>query len=302
MPKVVSTRPNVILLLSGLVLLPLCSLKNLSSLSPFSLLGLGGTLYTAVFMAIRYLDKSYLPGGAYFNDIVLKPSFNQRGGYVLNHLTFVLLSMFSTAYVAHYNAPKFYTELKDASMSRFNQVVAGAFGSAILFFIFIMSTGFLSFGGNTLGFVLNNYSGKDKLATVARFALGLAMLTGYPFTFSALRDGLLDLRGLQGSARDAAVTPVTLSMLGLVTGLALVLKDVGFVVSITGALFGCTLMFVVPAIMNIAHVKDVAKRQGRSLSGRDSLETTVNYGMIAAGLAMAALGVAVTTLRQMGKM
>lgn len=112
----------------------------------------------------------------------------------------------------------------------------------------------------------------------------------------------MDLRGLSGAARDAAVTPITLTMLSLVTGLALVLKDVGFVVSITGALFGCTLMFVVPSIMNIAHMKSSAARAGRSLSGRDQLEKNVNYGMIAAGLAMASIGIAVSTLKQMGKL
>jgi len=37
-----SRRTNVILLLSSLVLYPLCSLKSLNSLAPFSLLGLGG--------------------------------------------------------------------------------------------------------------------------------------------------------------------------------------------------------------------------------------------------------------------
>jgi len=35
-----------------------------------------------------------------------------------------------------------------------------------------MSVGFLTFGGSSLGFVLNNYSGKDFLATAARLAIG----------------------------------------------------------------------------------------------------------------------------------
>jgi len=35
-----------------------------------------------------------------------------------------------------------------------------------------MSVGFLTFGGSSLGFVLNNYSGKDFLANAARLALG----------------------------------------------------------------------------------------------------------------------------------
>lgn len=106
--------------------------------------------------------------------------------------------LFLQSYIAHYNAPQFYAELKNATIPRFNSVVGGAFFSSIIFFIFIMCVGFLTFGGSTAGFVLNNYAGGDGLATLARFAIGLALLTGYPFTFSALREGVLDLRKVPG--------------------------------------------------------------------------------------------------------
>ena len=89
-------------------------------------------------------------------------------------------------------------------MARFNQVVSGAFLSSIAFFVFIMSVGFSTFGGATAGFVLNNYASSDLLATLARFAIGLALLTGYPFTFSALREGILDLRKV---CRPTAIPP-----------------------------------------------------------------------------------------------
>lgn len=58
----------------------------------------------------------------------------------------------------------------------------------------------------------------------------------------------------------AASRPITVTMLTLVTGLALLLKDVGFVVSISGALFGCLLMFIVPAMMTISNIKSLAKK------------------------------------------
>jgi len=35
----------------------------------------------------------------------------------------ILLCMLSTAYLAHYNAPKYYVELKDNTIKRYNQVV-----------------------------------------------------------------------------------------------------------------------------------------------------------------------------------
>jgi amino acid permease len=206
--------------------------------------------------------------------------------------------MLSTSYIAHYNAPKFFVELKNSTMSRFNKVVGGAFGASIIFFIFTMCTGFLTFGGSTAGFILNNYSGRDALATLARFSIGLALLTGYPFTFSALREGLMDLMKLTGNSRDNAFAPITASLLGLVTLLALMLKNVGFVVSISGAMFGCLLMFIVPAIMNIVSFRKSTVPAG---SVRKA-EIALNYAMIPIGVIMTVLGVYVSVLQQMGRM
>lgn len=267
-------------------------MKSLNALAPFSLLGLGGTLYTAIFMLMRLLDGSYRAGGQFFDALSIKPLLTSSG-FKLSQMTFVLLSMLSTSYIAHYNAPKFYSELKNPSMPRFNQVVGSAFGGSILFFVFVMCTGFLTFGGNTLGFVLNNYASSDKLATLGRFAIGLALLTGYPFTFSALREGLLDLMGKKGAARDAWFAPLTFSLLGVVTGLALLLRDVGFVVSISGAMFGCLLMFIVPALMNLSSLN---KRQGKQL------EKGFNYGLIGTGTVMTVLGVYVSVMKQLGRL
>ena len=53
------TRTQSLLGITSLVLLPLCFLKNLSSLAPFSLVGIAGMLYTTVAMAIRYFGGTY---------------------------------------------------------------------------------------------------------------------------------------------------------------------------------------------------------------------------------------------------
>jgi sodium-coupled neutral amino acid transporter 11 len=210
--------------------------------------------------------------------------------------------MLSTSYIAHYNAPQFFNELKDTSLPRFNKVVTGAFGISIALFVFMMGTGFLTFGGATAGFVLNNYASSDALITFARLAIGLALLTGYPFTFSALRDGILDLQGAKGEARDKAFKPLTFGLLACVTALALVLKDVGFVVSVSGALFGSALMFMVPPYMNICNTKNLAAKNKQAITGNTKLELAFNWGMIITGFVMGALGVIISTMRQLGKL
>jgi hypothetical protein len=73
-------------------------------------------------MAIRYFDKSYIAGGNFFSKLDIA---NPRPGLTLDHRAFVLISMLSTSFIAHYNAPKFYAELKNPTISRFNDVTKG---------------------------------------------------------------------------------------------------------------------------------------------------------------------------------
>lgn len=59
-------RNNVLMGLTGTVLLPLCLLKDLKSLAPFSLLGVAGMAFTTLIMFVRYLGGTYaLPNGKF---------------------------------------------------------------------------------------------------------------------------------------------------------------------------------------------------------------------------------------------
>jgi hypothetical protein len=103
------SKPIALVGLTGGVLLPLCLLKNLASLAPFSLVGSLGMVYTAVAMAIRYASKSYAVGGKFAKDCApaLQPAFGAIGAKgVLTPSAAILVGMLSTAYMAHFNAPK----------------------------------------------------------------------------------------------------------------------------------------------------------------------------------------------------
>ena len=52
-------RTACLLLITLGAILPLCLLKNLHVLAPFSIIGTTGIVVTAASMAIRYLDGSY---------------------------------------------------------------------------------------------------------------------------------------------------------------------------------------------------------------------------------------------------
>jgi hypothetical protein len=144
------SKTTVLMVITTVVLLPLCLLKNLGSLAPFSLLGSLGMVYTAGAMAIRYYGKAYAaPGGVFAHDLprAFRPSFGTHGAaYALSPKASILLGMLSTAYMAHFNAPRFYNTLQNKSVPRFLTVVGTSFGISIALFAVIAALGFLTFG------------------------------------------------------------------------------------------------------------------------------------------------------------
>lgn len=293
-PALLQVRSNMVVATSGLVVAPLCLLQSLKALAPFSMVGMAGTIYTAIFMTIRMLDKSYSPGGRFFASVtpVLQPVFGARA-HGLSPLTLVLVSMLSTAYIAHYNAPTFYSELRDPTKRRFANMTLSGFGTAILLTLWIITTGFLTFGGASNGFILNNYSGLDPLASVARAAVGVTIVTSYPFTFNALRTGTLDIMGVPADKRAELNTPTTLMILGAITALAVVVTNVGFAVGFAGALFGNALMYCAPAIIEIKRNAAASTTTHRNLF--------VNRFILGMGFLLGVLGAAVCVLKEVGR-
>lgn len=172
-----TSRTPTLLALTGGILLPLCLLKNLSALAPFSLAGVLGMGYTAIAMALRYFDGSYQPDGSLVSDVAanLQPVFGSNAN-VFSSKSLILICMLSTAYMAHFNAPKFYLELKDNTLQRFNSVVSLSFGISIVLMSGIAMLGFLTFGQTCSGLVLNNYSNKDLWMSGSRIAVAISLV------------------------------------------------------------------------------------------------------------------------------
>lgn len=245
------TRTQSLLGVTGFVLTPLCFMKNLSSLAPFSLVGILGMLYTAVAMAIRYFGGAYAVGGAFRATAAKAPAFGSLGASAAwSPKALVLACMLSNAYIAHFNAPKFLKELKNNTMSRFHQVIGWSFGASVLLYAGMSALGFLTFGSASNGLILNSYSNKDLLMSIARFAVAISVTFSYPLCFIGARDGLLDLFKMPQEKRDnSLLNKLTVGLIVLVTAMAAKLTDLGLVASVGGATFGTALVFVYPTLM-----------------------------------------------------
>jgi sodium-coupled neutral amino acid transporter 11 len=302
-PALLASSNFMIVLLSVFVFLPLCLMRDLSSLAIGSVIGTAGTLYTALFMSMRAFDGSYATGGR-FNSLIeqkLKPRFAAAAGPMMNFNVFVLVSMLATAFLAHYNAPKFFQELAppadgSSKLPRFNRVVVGAFGLAALLCGSIMSAGFSTFGAASQGFILNNYATADSLALMARLGISASIIFSFPLNFVGLREGVLDLLKLKSRAQEAMVHRAsTVLLLAAVSTVSLFLKDLGLVVAFGGAILGSALVYVFPALMFLKHKRDANEPQ--TLTTR--AETGLNVGIVLSGVLLATVG-GTMTLKKAG--
>ena len=122
----------------------------------------------------------------------------------------------------HYNAARFYSELENASVPRFARVLSGSFGLSALLYTVIASAGYLTFGGASDGYILNDYAANDGAAVVCRLAVGFSTLLIFPLAFVGFRDGVLDI--FQGTAENLSsrdFNTVTAVLLAAITLMAL---------------------------------------------------------------------------------
>ena len=311
-----NSRTRVLLVLTATILMPLCCVKNLSSLAPFSLVGILGMVYTAFVIGLRYFDGSYkLPNGRFLADLGVVPSFagagsSSAGSMLLplrNPKSLILVSMLSTAYIAHFNAPKFYRELKDADSQpkRFHLgVVASSFAVSVLFYAIVSALGYLTFGAATEGMILSNYSTKDVLVSLSRFAVGLSLIFSYPLLFVGLREGIVDLiNQITPLLRSNKTTPqkqlvltdkqsnrVTVGMVSLITMLALKITDLTFVASMSGALLGTSLIFIFPPLMFRSALTMESERTSTPFTGLQTFERRLCSIIVGLGVFIAGVG------------
>ncbi|KAL7481732.1 hypothetical protein ACHAW6_007404 [Cyclotella cf. meneghiniana] len=277
--SIATTRTKSLIGVTTLILLPLCLVKNLATLAPFSLLGIMGMAYTSFAIGIRYFGGAYAAGGRFLPDIAksMQPSFGSIGASgVVSANSLILICMLSTAYIAHFNAPRFFRELKDSTIPRFGKVTGISFGISTAIYAAVSAMAFLTFGANCDGLILNNYSTKDLLISASRFAVAISLI------FS---DGTLDLLKVPEEKRSASLlNQTTFALLGMITALAWKLTDLSFVSSISGAVFGTALIFVYPSLMFRAAIKNLGDKATNREKKESSFAMLVNLVGIVIGV------------------
>ena len=341
-PAWLASRSGAILSILPLVVLPLCLLPSLSMLRYTSLFGVAALIYSAAFLVVRAAAAPPLAAAA---AATAAAAARSPLALAMTAKVFVLVSLLSTAFTAHYNAPRFYAELAPAptvpgqcggfyvggvaaadgdgdgegaeadadapvadaadtataidrpsdrpsKVRRMGLVTTLGFGIAAAVAAALMGGGFWAFGDRCDGFILNNFPTSDRLAQLARLAVGSSVVCTYPFVFFGLRDGALALAGAE-RASGATRLATTLGLLSVVVALALVLTDLGLVVAVSGALLSSAILYVVPPAMFSrvlgARIR-AARAAGLRATRRDRAERALAWFTVALGFFFAGIG------------
>jgi amino acid permease len=220
----------------------------------------------------------------------------------------VLANMLCLAFLAHYNALNYYNELEDATLTRFLRAISIGYSVAIGVFICMMIVGYQLFGSAVQPLILNNFPRtQDTLATIARFATGLAIIFAYPLMFAGVRAALKSLLTKSvsdgGSSDERDVTAnrqmyklkFNVSMTALMTFItAVAIKcsedDVSFVLGVLGSAIGCTVAYTLPGILSL---RNAYSREKMGLTN-NRWESYYSLGLITIGILFGILGVWIT--------
>jgi amino acid permease len=281
-----------LLFITVFAVLPLCLLKNLNVLAPYSVVGTAGSLYTVIAMGIRYYDGSYQPGGKFYSDLPV----DQRPDYGHDYhpwstLVLPYVCMVYESWVMHYNTPRFYMELQNASIFRFTLAVSYSFVFSALVFIAITCFGFLTFGSNTSSYILNNYSPHDSVMNASRVTIAISVLTTYAMAFISFRDGVMDCLD-RPSAQQSSQTldRVTVLLLSIMTVIAMFVTDLGLINAVAGGTGATAICCVIPVVM----YRQVIVNQ----VGKETPEVWLAMFLMAIGVVLGVVGVWEAVLAQ----
>lgn len=296
---VLAKRQTSIVGITAAVLYPLCHLSSLAALAPISIVGVIGMMMTSLFMVFRSIPGGKycaVTGGSFLSTIApsLQPSFGIVGNNAYSRSILILVSMAATSFLAHFSAHDFCDGLKDKSLKRFGTMTGLGFGITVLINIIVMASGFCTFGGNCQGMILNNYSGKDIGATLCRMIVTVSLIGSYPIFIRGVKSSFYELamKGKEISkSMDKKVTNLTL---GALTAAAMVLKDAGVMVSLTGAILGSAIIYSFPSIIFLKLTKRLMAEGKMKKTFGLSAERFFNKILVVTGGVLAVLGTAVT--------
>lgn len=177
-------------------------------------------------------------------------------------------------------------DASSVALKDYFKVTIGGFSAATIINCLIIAFGFLTFGGNSNGVILNNYSTFDTGATICRFLTAISVIGGYPFLISACRSEFLELWHLRSGRTTASrkmEKRTTFVMLLTLTLASMVISNAGFVIGLVGAIMGSAMVYIVPSLLYLAYTgKMVGTKRKRIRAERMFCRLLIVFGAVSA--------------------
>ena len=255
-------REVLMLVTSLVIVVPLSMQRDFSSLAKTSILSVIADILLVIFIAVFSPVKSSVENAGGIGEVIKKNAVNGGGFFVgFGVLTIAMTCQHSAFIVAG--------SLDNLTSKRWATVTCISLTISAILCLILGSFGYLGFLDETQGDILNNFN-DDPKANVARVLLAITMFFTYPMEAFVARHVLVQL--IWGGDMDGKVTSTDLStgessttkakMFGclnrrhqvtigiyIITLIpALIVDDLGPVLSITGAIGGCCLAYIGPGL------------------------------------------------------
>jgi len=166
------------------------------------------------------------------------------------------LGTISFAFVQHDQTFLVYKTLYNNTLKRYTILASWALAIQSVLCICIGVFGYLSFGSNTQDDVLQNYDIDDWLIIAIRIMYTLTMAFIFPTAFYVVRHiayGLLNFKSEETFAQAPTWKriPFTLLCWAFFLALAILVTDLGFVMSLSGLICAIIIAFILPCACNI---------------------------------------------------
>lgn len=263
---------------------PLCLRPSLAALQGTSMVGNCAILYTLAFVMMECVATG---GGAASLDEL---SFWGKDRQSI----FRAICVMTSAYISHYSAPSFLTELKDQQHSSpwkaFCLATAISFTISWCAYCMFAAAGLVRFVPDVRGNVLLNYEG-NSFSFLAWISMACTSMFSFPLHMKPARDTVAEnlhlapVARLGLTSRPSPWAVMTMVVLAVTVLIGMVLSDISSVVGFRGALLGCPISFILPGVMLVC-VKPAAGKPAHDATYAFGGGLLIVFGTVAGGLGL----------------
>jgi len=237
-------RRLLIVLISAVLIFPLCMLRDISMLEKASAISVVTVVLICAIVVYKWVTS--LPDIHHGNEITwVSMGFPSAFGTI------------AFAFVCQDCAFMMFNTLYRPTTRRWGILVHMALGTACVICVAFALCGYLTFRDKTSSNVLNDYAPEDPVVQVARCIYVITMALTYPISFYVTRHVIYTIifRGpnYKSEKESSTLTHLAISIPLLLSsvGVVMIVTDLGVVMSLTGSIAAVFLAFILPAACHL---------------------------------------------------